>query len=219
MANSTADQSQKRAPTFAPQVKLHDAKPSRNWRTSIILGMLATIMAVTLGLWVLFFQSDNNISIDLNNVTKTDEGRLELQGLTFRGKTASGSPYILRAETATEDATTAQLVHLTGIDGTIENAENGVIDLTSQTGKFHQTDNFVTLIGQVQISQSLRNILFTTEELQGNLDTGDFSSPTNVAVTSPSSSVEGQAMQVTGFGEKIIFKGKSKAIIGEHHDK
>lgn len=199
---------------FTPKVTI--AKPERrNLRPSILLGMFAAIVTSILTLWVLFFQSDQNITIDLNSVATTDDGRLELQGLSFQGQTSKGEPFTLNAATASEDAVNPDKVLLTSIDGRIVTTSNGAIELVSQSGSMNQTDNEIYLEGDVKITQADRDLIFITQILTGNLETGSFLAPQAVKMQSPNSFMTGQGMRITNFGDVIQLNGKSKAIIGE----
>ena len=199
---------------FTPKVTI--AKPERSYlRPSILLGLMAVIATSILTLWVLFFQSDQNITIDLNSVATTDDGRLELQGLSFQGQTSRGEPFTLNAATASEDAVDPNKVLLTSIDGRIITAANGAIELVSHTGSMNQSDNEIYLEGDVKITQADRNLRFITQILTGNLETGTFLAPQEVEMKSPNSLMIGQGMHITNFGDVITLNGKSKAIIGE----
>ena len=210
-----SDQKATKAALFAPKVTLTQGARNRHLRTSLLIGTIALVTSTVLGLWLLFFQTDNNISIDLNAVTSTEDGRLELQGLTYRGKTASGEPFAFHAKKASEDATNPNFVNLTTIDGTVDNKANGQITLSSQQGRFDQIENFVTLIGDVVITQSAKQLVFTTQRLTGDLDEGHFNAPQAVAVKSPASHISGESMTVTDFGDRVVFKGQTKAVISE----
>ena len=210
-----SDTSSKKAAIFAPKLALPTPTKARGLRLSVVIGGLAGFASAFLMLWVVFFQSDNNIAIELSSVSATSEGRLELQGLSYRGKTKSGDPYIFNADKASEDANNANIVHLTVLDGEITNAENGQITLTSNKGQFDQVKNFVMLEGNVIITQSARALTFKTNKLDGDLNEGNFDAPQAVDLTSPTSHITAEAMRVTAFGDRIVFIGKSHAIIGE----
>ena len=184
-------------------------------RLSILLGIVAFIAIATLGSWTLFFQKSANITIDLNQVATTQDGRLELRGLTYKGKTQKGEPFELHAKTASEDASDPKKVALTMIDGAISSNKNGPITISADQGLFNQADNEIALKGSVTIQQTNRQLVFTTEELSGNLDIGNFDAPTAVTLVSPNSVMTGDAMQVSDFGQTVRLTGQSKAIIGE----
>lgn len=208
------EQTKLKSASFAPKVELPATTQSRSYRLSYVIGSVAAIASCILMAWVVFFQSDNNIAIELSSVSATPDGRLELQGLTYKGKTESGDPYIFNAKRAAEDATNANLVHLTKIDGEITNAKNGQITLSSDMGRYDQTQNFVTLEGDVIIIQKLRQLTFSTSRLSGDLTHGHFDAPEAVDLKSPTSHIVAEAMAVTDFGDRIVFKGQSTAIIG-----
>ena len=199
---------------FTPKVAIAKSEKSI-LRPSILLGLMAVILTSILTVWVLFFQSDQNITIDLNSVATTEDGRLELQGLSFQGQTSRGEPFTLNAATASEDMIDPNKVLLTSIDGRIVTAANGPIELVSQAGSMNQSDNEIYLEGDVKITQADRNLRFITQILTGNLETGTFLAPQAVEMKSPNSLMTGQAMQITNFGDVITLNGKSKAIIGE----
>ena len=205
----------KKAAIFAPKLALPNASKGRGLRVSVVIGGLAAFASGILMLWVVFFQSDNNIAIELTSVSATAEGRLELQGLSYKGKTKSGYPYIFNADKASEDVRNANIIHLSVLDGEIINEEHGQITLKSQTGQFDQLKNFIMLEGDVIITQSARALTFRTNSLDGDLNKGDFDAPQAVDLTSPTSHITAEAMRVTAFGERIVFLGKSHAIIGE----
>ncbi len=204
-----------KAAIFAPKVKLAPNRDGRSFRPSFVIGGFAAAISALLVIWVLFFQSDNNIEIELNTISTTQEGRLELQGLTYRGQTQSGDDYVLNAQKASEDASNANLVNLTIIDGELTNQENGAVTLSSNKGQFDQVANYVSLTGDVVITQSARQVIFNTHHLTGDLNQGQFEAPEHVLVTSPTAQITAEAMSVRDFGDKVIFKGQSKAIIGE----
>lgn len=212
-----SDTSPQKAPRFAPKLKakaiLDEPGKSTSLRLSAMIGIGALCATSLLLVWVLFFQSDNNIEIELNTVTTTKEGRLELQGLTYKGKTKAGDPYILTAQKAAEDAVNSTIVNLTGLDGEITNQDNGRITLSSEQGQFSQADNHLKLSGNVTLTQSARDLVLETHALSGDLEAGNFTAPQAVLVKSPSSKITSQAMLVENFGDKIIFQGQSKAII------
>ena len=201
---------------FAPKVSLtSDAK--RSWRLSKIIGSMAGTAALVLGVWVLFFQSDQNIEIDLNDIATTDDGRLELQGLTYRGKTQSGAPFEVTAAKASEDNQNPQIVNLTTVSGQVDNQDQGLVTIASHQGRFHRTDNIVDLSGDVVVTQQARELIFQTQFLTGDLNQGYFEAPETVDVSTPTSSITAQAMVATQFGDRIVFKGQSKAIIQEEN--
>lgn len=210
-----SDKQPKKAAIFAPKVKLAPNKEGRSFRPSFVIGGFAAAISALLVIWVLFFQSDNNIEIEIKSVSATQEGRLELQGLTYKGQTESGDDYVINAQKASEDASNANLVNLTIIDGALINQENGAVTLSSNKGQFNQVANYVSLTGDVVITQSAREIIFNTHHLTGDLNQGQFEASDHVLVTSPTTQITAEAMSVTGFGDKVIFKGQSKAIIGE----
>ena len=212
--SSTAKQQDDKMARFAPKVTL-TSNPRRSWRLSKIIGSLAGSVATILAIWVLFFQSDQNIAIDLNAVSTTDDGRLELQGLTYRGKTQSGAPFEVTAVKATEDNQDPQIVNLTTVTGQVDNQEQGLVTLASHQGRFHRTDNIVDLSGDVVITQQARDLIFETQILTGDLNQGYFEAPEDVDVSTPNSYITAQAMVATQFGDRIVFKGQSKAIIQE----
>lgn len=206
---------QQKAVIFAPKITSERRIKARSFKLSAMIGLIASVATSILVIWVFFFQSDNNIEIEITTVAPTSDGRLELQGLTYKGQTKSGDDYVVIAAKAAEDARNANLVHLDLIEGEITNLENGEVTLVSNQGQFDQVKNFITLIGDVVITQSARQLTFVTQELSGDLNLGDFTAPKDVLVTSPTSTISSEAMDVTAFGETIIFKGQSKAIIGE----
>ena len=148
------------------------ARKTGSLRLSAIIGLMASFAVGIFG-YMVNIKTDNNIAIELNSISATKEGRLELQGLTYKGKTQSGAPYRFSAQKAAEDANNANLVHLTIIDGEITNPENGQITLSSQKGQFDQLANFVTLQGDVLITQSARQLQFT-QIVSGDLTNGNF---------------------------------------------
>ncbi|MGC6517803.1 MAG: LPS export ABC transporter periplasmic protein LptC [Candidatus Puniceispirillaceae bacterium] len=214
MADSLNTQ-QQTEPTFTPRVRHSRSESTRSWPISAVIGLFAVIALGGLGLWVLFFQTDKNISIDLNNVTTNQDGRLELQGLTYRGKTKAGDPFVMQADKASEDASNSDIVNLTVINGSVSSAQDGLITLQSDQGQFDQSQNFVSLQGNVVVTQSDRQLTFKTQLLSGDLTNGNFDAPSAVDLTSPTSQITGEAMTVMNFGKTISFKGKSKALIGE----
>ena len=123
-----------------PRLSLPHQQNARSYRISVVIGALASVAVGILGIWVLFFQSDNNISIDPTAVSTNKDGRLELQGLTYRGKTQGGDPFEVIAEKASEDAKDPNIVNLTVVDE-IQSTGNGVITLDSQSGRFNQVKN------------------------------------------------------------------------------
>ena len=201
---------------FAPKITLASEQP-RPWRLSKVIGTMAGISVAVLGIWVLFFQSDQNIEIDLNAVATTDDGRLELQGLTYRGKTQSGAPFEVTAVKASEDNQDPQIVNLTTVTGHVDNQDQGLVTLASHQGRFHRTDNVVDLSGDVIITQQARELIFQTQFLTGDLNEGYFEAPEEVDVTTPTSSITAQAMVATQFADRIVFKGQSRAIIQEEN--
>ena len=205
----------KKAARFAPKVTIAPASGNRTLRSSVIIGALALMAVAGLSFYVLFFQSNQNIEIELTSVSANQEGRLELQGLTYRGKTQAGDPFEVNADKAAEDASNTQIVNLTKVDGLITSAKNGRVTLASLTGRFHQGNNYVSLTGDVIITQTMRQLVFETQALEGDLTLGNFEAPNDVHLTSPTTSITAEAMSVVDFGDKITFKGQSKAIINE----
>ena len=214
MTDKMANEQAPKSAIFTPKVTIAK-RERRNLRPSILLGILAVMATSILTLWVVFFQSDQNITIDLNSVATTDDGRLELQGLSFQGQTSRGEPFTLNAATASEDAQNPDKVLLTAIDGRIDTNANGAIELVSKIGSMNQSDNEIYLEGDVKITQAKRDLFFITQILTGNLETGNFLAPEPVELQSPNNVMTGQGMRIQNFGDVIQLNGKSKAIIGE----
>lgn len=176
----------------------------------LVVLVLSAIIAV---IWIRSQTSGNNIEISVQSVSGTTSSAIEMTGAKYSGTTSSGQRYIITADRAVEKIDGSSQIELFSPTGELVSLDSERIRLRSNSALFKREDGFLDLHGDVVIYQSRDDVTLKTEAAQADMDTGQFSSDTDVKLSSPKFTLTSNSMRARDNGNYFLFTGQTKLIV------
>ena len=175
----------------------------------IFLASAISISALVIGLLGFGGQGDQ-IEIEVQAVNISEAGTLSLLGARYSGKTQSGSRFNITAQEAVENQPEAGKILLMQPDGFILNKDGSRMNVQASQAIYEETSGMLDLSGDVQVTQSRRNLTLRATSLLAALEDGNLISQDPVELVGPNLIVTGQGLAANEAQNVIIFTGKSK---------
>ena len=192
--------------SFGPREKDIDAgrQPVRASFLFISLGLVLTFVTV---LWLGFFTQPAEIKLEVTDVKIDDAGDIELTGAIYKGRTENGEAFEVTAKVASERSSGA--VDMESPTAQLFRNDGDLIDLSSQNGLYFPDSSRIELNGDVVMTSQDMGLTLLALSLSANLADGSMFSEEPVRVERSDGIVTANAMEVTGKGKRIIFKGNA----------
>ena len=193
--------------SFAPREQDLDAgrQPVRASILFISLGLVLTFVTV---LWLGFFTQPAEIKLEVTDVKIDDAGDIELTGAIYKGRTENGEAFEVTAKIASERSSGA--VDMESPTAQMFRNDGDLIDLSSQNGLYFPDSSRIELDGDVVMTSQDMGLTLLALSLSANLADGSMFSEEPVRVERSDGFVTANAMEVTGKGKRIIFKGNAR---------
>ena len=211
MANENG--TQKSGFSFAPRKQDIDAgrQPVRASILFISLGLVLTFVTV---LWLGFFTQPAEIKLEVTDVKIDDAGDIELTGAIYKGRTENGEAFEVTAKIASERSSGA--VDMESPTAQLFRNDGDLIDLSSQNGLYFPDSSRIELDGDVVMTSQDMGLTLLALSLSANLADGSMFSEEPVRVERSDGFVTANAMEVTGKGKRIIFKGDARMTLQDN---
>lgn len=199
--------------SFAPREQDIDAgrQPVRASILFISLGLVLTFVTV---LWLGFFTQPAEIKLEVTDVKIDDAGDIELTGAIYKGRTENGEAFEVTAKIASERSSGA--VDMESPTAQLFRNDGDLIDLSSQNGLYFPDSSRIELDGDVVMTSQDMGLTLLALSLSANLADGSMFSEEPVRVERSDGFVTANAMEVTGKGKRIIFKGDAKMTLQDN---
>ena len=199
--------------SFAPREQDIDAgrQPVRTSILFISLGLVLTFVTV---LWLGFFTQPAEIKLEVTDVKIDDAGDIELTGAIYKGRTENGEAFEVTAKIASERSSGA--VDMESPTAQLFRNDGDLIDLSSQNGLYFPDSGRIELDGDVVMTSQDMGLTLLALSLSANLADGSMFSEETVRVERSDGFVTANAMEVTGKGKRIIFKGDARMTLQDN---
>ena len=199
--------------SFAPREQDIDAgrQPVRASILFISLGLVLTFVTV---LWLGFFTQPAEIKLEVTDVKIDDAGDIELTGAIYKGRTENGEAFEVTAKIASERSSGA--VDMESPTAQLFRNDGDLIDLSSQNGLYFPDSSRIELDGDVVMTSQDMGLTLLALSLSANLVDGSMFSEEPVRVERSDGFVTANAMEVTGKGKRIIFKGDARMTLQDN---
>ena len=199
--------------SFAPREQDIDAGrlPVRASILFISLGLVLTFVTV---LWLGFFTQPAEIKLEVTDVKIDDAGDIELTGAIYKGRTENGEAFEVTAKIASERSSGA--VDMESPTAQLFRNDGDLIDLSSQNGLYFPDSSRIELDGDVVMTSQDMGLTLLALSLSANLADGSMFSEEPVRVERSDGFVTANAMEVTGKGKRIIFKGDARMTLQDN---
>jgi LPS export ABC transporter protein LptC len=199
--------------SFAPREQDIDAgrQPVRASILFISLGLVLTFVTV---LWLGFFTQPAEIKLEGTDVKIDEAGDIELTGAIYKGRTENGEAFEVTAKIASERSSGA--VDMESPTAQLFRNDGDLIDLSSQNGLYFPDSSRIELDGDVVMTSQDMGLTLLALSLSANLADGSMFSEEPVRVERSDGFVTANAMEVTGKGKRIIFKGDARMTLQDN---
>ena len=199
--------------SFAPREQDIDAgrQPVRASILFISIGLVLTFVTV---LWLGFFTQPVEIKLEVTDVKIDDAGDIELTGAIYKGRTENGEAFEVTAKIASERSSGA--VDMESPTAQLFRNDGDLIDLSSQNGLYFPDSSRIELDGDVVMTSQDMGLTLLALSLSANLADGSMFSEEPVRVERSDGFVTANAMEVTGKGKRIIFKGDARMTLQDN---
>ena len=199
--------------SFAPREEDLDAgrQPVRASILFISLGLVLTFVTV---LWLGFFTQPAEIKLEVTDVKIDDAGDIELTGAIYKGRTENGEAFEVTATIASERSSGA--VDMESPTAQLFRNDGDLIDLASQNGLYFPDSSRIEMDGDVVMTSQDMGLTLLALSLSANLTDGSMFSEEPVRVERSDGFVTANAMEVTGKGKRIIFKGDARMTLQDN---
>ena len=199
--------------SFAPREQDIDAgrQPVRASILFISLGLVLTFVTV---LWLGFFTQPAEIKIEVTDVKIDDASDIELTGAIYKGRTENGEAFEVTAKIASERSSGA--VDMESPTAQLFRNDGDLIDLSSQNGLYFPDSSRIELDGDVVMTSQDMGLTLLALSLSANLADGSMFSEEPVRIERSDGIVMANAMEVTGKGKRIIFKGNARMTLQDN---
>ena len=199
--------------SFAPREQDIDAgrQPVRASILFISLGLVLTFVTV---LWLGFFTQPAEIKLEVADVKIDASGDIELTGAIYKGRTENGEAFEVTAKIASERSSGA--VDMESPTAQLFRNDGDLIDLSSQYGLYFPDSSRIELDGDVVMTSQDMRLTLLALSLSANLADGSMFSEEPVRVERSDGFVTANAMEVTGKGKRIIFKGDARMTLQDN---
>ena len=199
--------------SFAPREQDIDAgrQPVRASILFISLGLVLTFVTV---LWLGFFTQPAEIKLEVTDVKIDDAGDIELTGAIYKGRSENGKAFEVTAKIASERSSGA--VDMESPTAQLFRNDGDLIDLSSQNGLYFPDSSRIELDGDVVMTSQDMGLTLLALSLSANLADGSMFSEEPVRVERSDGIVTANAMEVTGKGKRIIFKGDARMTLQDN---
>ena len=198
---------------FAPKLIASEDNNKRSLRPSILFLGLALLLTLGIAAWLGLVDTNDDIRLEITNVSTDSTGNVALTGARYRGHTDSGKKFEVIATAAFERSDKPGDIDLSQPIATIYSKDGSKLNITSKTGAYFQAGSEVELRGNVLVTDSGRKMMMETEMLDANLASGDLRTTAAVRVTSENAIVLADGMRVFSEGDLIVFSGKSRMTL------
>ena len=192
-------------PGIARAVDLSDVRRSRFvGAMKLGLPLLAlTLVGLVLAWPQLYNRVDKLIPLSFSKV-ELSNAALTMQNARYRGTDRRNQPFIITADTATQDPSDPKLMTLDKLAADLSTSGGGWLNLNANTGLYQQDTKTLMLYGDINIFTD-RGYEFHGTSADVNVNAGTVASDDKVWGQGPFGLLRANGLRVYDKGERIVF--------------
>lgn len=199
-----------------PLAPVRNRPIARASRLVAAMKMLLPALAITLVamvlIWPQFGRNAADIPVDQAPVTLEDVDTLRMANPRFVGLDENDRPFEIVARTAIQVGENGQAVELDHPQADMINEDGTWVSLNAEEGIWFKDASVVNLTGGVSLFHDAGHQLLT-EEAMIDMGPGNVFSEVPTQGQSPGGTIQGEGMQSLDRGARIIFTGRSRAVL------
>ena len=137
--------------------------------------------------------------------------RLRIDNAVYRGETADGKPFVIRAGDAVQKSSAVPIVRLTRLSAQLQEAE-GPATVTAPSGRYEMDKDLLLVTGPVQV-QSATGYSMATGDVRVSLIDRTVDSVTPVTGTLPIGTFAAERMHADVGGRTVVLEGRARLHI------
>jgi len=169
----------------------------------LVLPLIALCLVALVIAWPQIYSRYRGFGLSFTDVQLADN-QLRMLNARYQGVDERKRPYVVTADTATQDASDHKLVTLDRLSADMTLEDGGWVSLTARSGIFHETSKFLHLTDDINV--------YTDRgyELHGVVADVDFNAGTvqsdqPVEGHGPNGSIKGNRMLISDKGNRLQF--------------
>ena len=174
-----------------------------------IIFLLFIIIFSSFFWWQIKF-STKKIKIDLED--SIYKPALNIEGAKYSGFSKNGQKYSISASLISERANNTKVLNMIRPSASII-SKNQSIFISSNKGEFNLENKKIVLNDNVSLIDKKMNYKLLSENLNANLNKGEFYSGSSVKVIIPSGTITSEKFDYKRDENKVMFLGKTKLVL------
>ena len=178
----------------------------------LLLPLLGLGLVVTLVVWPNEFHKVSGFH--LAYLSPDDDGSVDLTMLRprYMGTDARNQPFVVTADSATQDPADQRLITLIRLQADMSMADGRWFTVMADNGIYHQQKKVLRLDGTINLFSD-QGYEFNARNVEVNLQSGEAFTSLPVNGQGPFGTVSADRLEIEEFGKKLFFSGNVKMRI------
>lgn len=178
----------------------------------LLLPLLGLGLVVTLLVWPNEFQKTTGFHLAYVSSDAGGGADLKMLRPRYLGTDARNRPFVVTADSATQDPVDQRLVTLARLQADMSMADGQWLTVLADMGTYHQQKQFLYLEGAISLFSD-QGYEFNAQSAEINLKLGQAVSSHPVNGQGPFGTIRANRLKIEEFGRKIMFFGNVKMRI------
>ena len=178
----------------------------------VVLPALAVALILLIIIWPQLNFDKSRFRVRVSDISLEQADSLAMLNARFEGVDENNQPFSLTADEATQTARREGLIHLELPQGDITLEDGTWLAMNAREGVYSRDAQLLDLTGAVTLFHD-RGFELRTEAAQVDLKAGSAEGFETVEGQGPFGTLISEGFQVLDRGERIIFTGKSRAVL------
>ena len=175
-----------------------------------LLPLLALMILTAILVWPITHRQEFSFVLAKDKVAMSPD-RLRIDNAVYRGETADGKPFVIRAGDAVQKSSAVPIVRLTRLSALLEEPE-GPATVTAPSGRYEMDKDLLTVSGPVQV-KSATGYSMATGDVRISLMDRTVDSVTPVTGTLPVGTFAADRMHADVGGRTVVLEGRARLRI------
>ena len=180
------------------------------YKTSNQIIILLIMIILSSFLWWQIKFSTKKIKIDLED--SVYKPTLNIEGAKYSGFSKNGQKYSISANLISERANNTKVLNMIRPSASII-SKNQYILISSSIGEFNIENKKIILNDNVSLIDKKMNYELLSENLNANLNKGEFYSSSSIKLIIPSGIITSEKIDYKKDENKVLFSGKTKLVL------
>ena len=180
------------------------------YKTSNQIIILLIVIILSSFLWWQIKFSTKKIKIDLED--SMYKPALNIEGAKYSGFSKNGQKYSISASLISERANNTKVLNMIRPSASIISKNQSIL-ISSNKGEFNLENKKIVLHDNVSLIDKKMNYELLSENLNANLNKGEFYSNSSIKVIIPSGIITSEKFDYKKDENKVLFSGKTKLVL------